>query len=210
MRSVISIALITTIIFLSCSKTLEKRIEFTTSSIEKIDEDIIFQEFLLDIQKQVMNIKNIDTLQQYLKDGKLSEYERETMHIVFGYNDKKLFWNDRARQNDRLISLTRKYNLLNATDSQKRFAIGKTFSKLKLFSETSLPNQALRMEDPCETIRRNCIGSVAAEAAVMHIGCAALDISVIGGIICHGAAFAYQYTAGNNCNLQAEKCNNAQ
>ncbi|HNU13958.1 MAG TPA: hypothetical protein PKI55_05815 [Chitinophagaceae bacterium] len=61
-------------------------------------------------------------------------------------------------------------------------------------------------DDPCETQRRNCIASVSAEAAVMHMGCAALDLSIIGGIICHGAAFAYQWTAGNNCNINAQLC----
>jgi hypothetical protein len=195
-------------VFLSCNKTLENPIEPESSSIEKIHEDVIFQEFVLDIQRQAGYMQNINTLQQYLKDGELSDYEKETIHGFFGYNDKKLFWSDQTRRHDRLVSLTKKYNLSNATNRQKELAIEKTFIKLGLFSEISLTNRALRAVDPCETIRRNCIGSVAAQAAVMHIGCAALDISVIGGIICHAAAFTYQYTAGNNCNAEAEKCNN--
>lgn len=52
MRSVIPIVLVTTMVFLSCSKTLENPIEPENSSIEKIHEDVIFQKFVLDIQRQ--------------------------------------------------------------------------------------------------------------------------------------------------------------
>lgn len=58
----------------------------------------------------------------------------------------------------------------------------------------------------CEKQRINCIAAVAAEALVMHVGCAAVDITVLAGIVCHAAAFTYQYTAGKNCNIAYEQC----
>jgi hypothetical protein len=63
-----------------------------------------------------------------------------------------------------------------------------------------------KVNDPCETERINCILAVGAEAALMHLGCAGLDLTFIGGIICHGAAFLYQRSAGRNCNIAAAKC----
>ena len=44
---------------------------------------------------------------------------------------------------------------------------------------------------------------------MMHLGCAALDVSIVLGIICHGAATTYHLTEGNTCNLEADKCRGA-
>lgn len=180
------------------------------ATIEKMHEDVVFQQFLLDIQREVANIQDIFGLKNYLEDGKLSEKEKETIHSVFGYNDKTLYWKERELQNKRLDYLAKRYNISKASDSQKRIEVEKAFTLLRLFKMPNLPNVAMKVEDPCESIRLNCIAAVAAEAAVMHLGCAALDLSVIAGIICHGAALAYQYSAGNKCNLEAQKCKEAE
>jgi hypothetical protein len=60
--------------------------------------------------------------------------------------------------------------------------------------------------DRCETDRRNCIISVGAQAAGMHLACSIADLTIIAGIVCHAAAFVYQVTAGNNCNIAADRC----
>ena len=60
--------------------------------------------------------------------------------------------------------------------------------------------------DRCETERRNCIISVGAQAAGMHLACSIADLTIFAGIVCHAAAFVYQVTAGNNCNIAAERC----
>ena len=64
----------------------------------------------------------------------------------------------------------------------------------------------LRASDPCEEARVDCILSVGAQSALMHIGCATVDLTIIGGIICHGAAFTYQWREGRICNRNARKC----
>lgn len=66
-----------------------------------------------------------------------------------------------------------------------------------------------RAIDPCETERVNCIISVGSQAALMHVGCAGLDLTIIGGIICHGAAFTYQWAEGRRCNSAARRCREA-
>ena len=60
--------------------------------------------------------------------------------------------------------------------------------------------------DDCNRERGNCIGSVAAQAAAAHLACAAADLTIIAGIICHGAAIIYQITAGDNCNIAYRRC----
>jgi hypothetical protein len=211
MKIIILTALISTVTFLSCNKNVEKPTDKTVFPIENLHKDVTFHEFLLDIRKQVSEIQDIHTLQNYISDGQLSEYEKSNIHKVFGYTDKDLFWKDRTLQNNRLVDLSKNYDLRNITEKQKRNAIEKAFLTLKLFSKTSTTGQIQQrlIDDPCETIRVNCIASVAAESAIMHLGCAALDLSIIAGIICHAAAFTYQYTAGNNCNLEAAKCKEA-
>lgn len=152
-----------------------------------------------------MGIKNIDALQEYLKDGKLSEYEARTIHTLLGYEDKELFLNDFKAQQERVKFLNRKYDLQSLTTDQKRTAFEESLDKIT-FAKNSKMTKVSIAQDPCEAIRQNCVISVAAVATTMHIGCAVLDITVVAGLVCHGAAIAYQYTAGNNCNLESQQC----
>jgi len=58
----------------------------------------------------------------------------------------------------------------------------------------------------CERIRRNCLIEAAAEAVVMHAGCALLDLTVIAGAFCHAAVVTYQVAKSDNCNAAWEQC----
>jgi hypothetical protein len=74
-------------------------------------------------------------------------------------------------------------------------------------SKTESGNRAAG--DPCEDERIDCLISVASQSALMHAGCAGLDLSIIGGIICHGAAFTYHWAEGRRCNRTARRCREA-
>ncbi len=207
MRNIILITLISAITFLSCNKKIEPPKEESYFPVESLYKDVTFHEFILDIQKQVSNIQDIQTFRNYIGDGQLSEYETSNIHRIFGYTDKDLFWKDQTLQNNRLLDLNKNYDLKNITESQKRKAVEKAFVTLNLFSQPSTTdtNQML-VADICERIRLNCLASVLAEATIMHMACASMDITVVLGLLCHGAAFTYQITTSNNCNLEAIRC----
>ncbi|WP_175402824.1 hypothetical protein [Mangrovivirga cuniculi] len=42
----------------------------------------------------------------------------------------------------------------------------------------------------------------------IHLGCASVDWTAIGAPICHGAVLVAQIEASDNCNAEAENCNN--
>ncbi len=60
--------------------------------------------------------------------------------------------------------------------------------------------------DPCSSARKNCLVSVVAQTTLMHIGCAAADLTIIVGILCHSAVFAYQVSESNICESDYKNC----
>lgn len=198
--------LVITFIF-SCTKTTNDSNEEIIAPIEKIHEDPIFKEIIGEIHRQFISIQSIDTLKEYLKDDKLSEIEEKHIPTLFGYVDRGHFLYDLSRQMNRIEILSKKYNLKNINYEIKKRTLEDALMELDGLQPKKTSDHSMNaFTDRCEDIRRKCIYSVAAESAIMHLGCAGLDLSVIGGIICHGAAFVYQYNAGEKCNLEAENC----
>ncbi len=60
--------------------------------------------------------------------------------------------------------------------------------------------------DACMEYFLNRLASVSATAAGAHFACAFLDISVIGGILCHSAAFIYQISESNTARMELKNC----
>jgi hypothetical protein len=154
--------------------------------------------------------------------GNLSESEKQQVDVYIRNNDQALFTAFPQFNNEELKSnvtlLKEKYTTAVNThkqaypqfnDAQRGDAIREIIkcanSKAKVQQEGTWSGR-MAMDD-CEAERRNCIGSV---AAGMHVACSAADLTIIAGIICHGAAFVYQWTAGNNCNIAARRCRETQ
>lgn len=85
-------------------------------------------------------------------------------------------------------------------------AVVSTFKELKLYGyqEAGISNISGR----CEQRRTACLVSTAAEATLMHLGCTALDLTIIGGIACHGAAITWQLSESAICNMDYSECRN--
>lgn len=64
--------------------------------------------------------------------------------------------------------------------------------------------------DRCFGRSENCIIAATATAVVAHLGCATLDFTVIGGIICHSAVATIQYVENSNCQYDLDDCTNNQ
>ncbi len=186
--------------------------EQSQSQLEKLHTDKIFLEYLVYFQNQALKLNNVNVLNSYIEDGMLSNFEQKNIHKLFGYDNSTTYWDEFSKQNERVNYLVRRYNIKNVSEKRLKEEITLVFNNSSFYSHLNLPIDSLIMprmadySDPiCETMRRNCIISVAAEATIMHLSCAALNITVFMGAICHAAAITYQFTAGNRCNQEAKK-----
>ncbi len=60
--------------------------------------------------------------------------------------------------------------------------------------------------DRCTEYFINRLASISATAAGGHFACAFLDISFVGGIMCHGAVFVYQISESNLAQIELKQC----
>jgi hypothetical protein len=202
------LSIIAVLILNSCEKNQQALDDQFSKKIENLHSDKIFQDFLIDEQQQVLKLTDINKLKNYISDNRLTDDEQINIHKLFGYSDYKVYWEERVAQNERVKYLFKKYDIKNANKDMLRNEITKAQALTNIW-ESSYYN-VMSKTDLCEKIRINCLASVAAEATIMHLGCATLDITVVAGIICHSAATIYQITASNNCNLQAQQCRQQQ
>lgn len=215
----IPLAVIISLMYMITGCKKDSNNEFEKLPLTNIHKDPIFKDYIIKTQEQYNLVKDFTLLQKIMLDGKISKTEDETIHSVYGYKNKEEFRSAVKNLSNIKSYLLNKYNFQLYSKSDKKEAILKTLVQINEFKPLQLTNQvSLKaysseisskfIADDCEKIRRNCILSVAAEATIMHLGCAALDVTILLGIACHSAATLYQYTAGENCNLEAKKCNN--
>ena len=189
----------------SCKK--ESTEEITKRSISDIHNDPLFQDYVFKMKNQFNSVQDYTLLSSLLKDGKISNEEATLMCKVYGYNNNEEFRFAYIQLSNIMRQLWKKYDFNAYTNEEKKAAVLKTFEQINNKNQFhSKPVTLNFMFDDCEKIRVNCILSVAAEATIMHLGCSALDLTFIFGILCHGTSTMYQKTAGDNCNLAANKC----
>ena len=209
MKNVLFVVLtIFVVILLSCSKDEQSKNTYKNFESENLHDDLAFQKYLLDFQVQASKLNDEEKLRRYISDGKLDQSEIENFPKLFGYIDSKKYWEERKEINDIRLTLINNYNLVDVSVEQIKEEVLKAFeTSPQLYSfEVGLMDEIDEFDDECERIRRNCLLSVASEAAIMHTTCLSLDLSLIAGALCHGAAVLYQWTAGNNCNEEAARC----
>lgn len=210
-----SIIILLTVMIAGCKKN--SNIELAKLPLTNIHKDPIFKEFIINTQNQFNSVRDFSALKTYMTDGKISKAEADLLPSLYGYYNREEFLAAFIHLSNIKSYLLNKYDFKASSYDDKKEAILKTFeqiNELKSFQTTyQAPLKASSnsvvstfIVDDCEKIRRNCILSVAAEATIMHIGCAALDVTILLGIACHSAATLYQYTAGENCNLEASRC----
>jgi hypothetical protein len=159
------------------------------------------------MKNQFNSVQDYTLLSSLLKDGKNSNEEANLMYKVYGFNNNEEFRFAYIQLSNIMRQLWKKYDFNAYTNEEKKAAVLKTFEQISNKNQFhSKPVTLNFMFDDCEKIRVNCILSVAAEATIMHLGCSALDVTFIFGILCHGTSILYQKTAGDNCNLAANKC----
>lgn len=62
----------------------------------------------------------------------------------------------------------------------------------------------------CDERYNTCVVSAFALATLEHIACTSIDVTVVGGILWHGAVTVMHYTAQDECNYDREDCRDNQ
>lgn len=183
--------------FLGCSKSYDKSLLIPAASrVETLAKDKMFINLISSLKMRTQVIKNPELAKSILSKNHLSLEDIKDLSNSLGFVDEKKFISFIYDINRSIKIISTKYSLTELSKDEK----------IAIFEKTS--RIMGREYSACESIRVNCIASVSAQSLAMHFACASIDLSVVGGIVCHGAAFVYQYTQSNICNAEAEKCNN--
>ncbi len=196
----------------SCKRQIESPSEpgISIKDISEIAQDTTFINFLKDQLNYSLIKKNTKKINEILKNQTISSEEMKTIHNYFGFNNPIDFLNHFNEMKRRALYLDKVFGLNRMEISAKRDILINGFERLlkKINTKNEGTISRALADGPCETARVNCIVTVTSESAIMHLGCAALDLTVLGGLLCHGAAVAYQWSAGNTCNSNYQLCVN--
>ncbi len=191
--------------YMALSENLELRQQY-----DIITEDPLFQSILqksVDIyfniikngdKEKVLLYENFDTftsesLEQYSKDLGFMDY-----------NNYRTFFDEFNNDLDSLLQKYPNQNLEQKITSEINDGL-LTFDEI-IFDDGVIFEDGNESGMSCRAAYQNCIASAASQATVMHLGCAALDLGVISGIACHGAAIVYQISEGNECKGSYDRC----
>ena len=193
----------------SCSKdeVLEynKENQTTINKLESnsLKEDLIFIENINLHYKHVESIDldnlNLEIANELLEKDDLSEEEIETLSKAIGFESAESFKNLINYQNSLLSQLEKKYSILAYPESELFDVVLETIEEKIIISSSS---------DPCNcgARRDNCIVAALTNAAILHIGCGILDVSIFGGLACHAIVTINHTTNHNECMYQYQDC----
>lgn len=201
--SKIVFVIILSLTIVSCSE--EETIKESQNSftdIELLKTDARYSDLIESEINLMNNVVDFDKAKLLTEKSSLSANELSELSIALGFKSKEQYQDYINTQKLILRNLNNEYNL-ESIDKSKLIDIGIQSLNLK---ENNLSAKSSGCN--CERIRRNCIIEVGAAAIVGHFGCASVDWTGIGAPICHGAVIVIQIAASDNCNANAENCEN--
>jgi hypothetical protein len=155
----------------------------------------VFDDVLIMTQEAYERIVDYDIVLEFSKKSDLSQDESRLLAEAMGYRSLEDFeaFN---------LSLKEKLNTL-----ESEFNIG-ALSQEDLESLIEEKNQEKFGGDPCNCfgMAQNCLNSVTAAAVIAHLGCTTLDLTIVGGILCHAAVLVVQHSESNNCFNNRNHC----
>ncbi len=180
----------------SCNNQEESEVtSVKIESIENLINDPSFIAMMGNYSSKNSNILDINLALELTSRDDLSNQEILDLSSALGFStpeDMLSFFNDQA---------------IFALDIEERYKISTydiEYLHSILLSDDSAKNSGCI--DRCSVRSTNCIVAATATAVVAHLGCATLDITIIAGVICHGAVTANQYIENSNCRLDLEDC----
>jgi hypothetical protein len=163
---------------------------FSATAQTDLITDPLLQDIFKGYESEIVNIRNIDIVKNYLSDNELSETELSDLYYHMGYRSHNAMVDFIKNQNGKLLVLSNKYNL-------QQYSSKELTEKFKLGYLKSIETN--RAVDDCKSEKNNCIASASAQTLLMHLGCAGLDLTIFLGIICHSGATVYQISESNKC-----------
>lgn len=165
----------------------------TNAVVSSIETDTAFLNLLADHVKFYDNIKQPDSIISVWSDNRLNDQEAKSYPSYFGYSSMPLLDRYFINMGQRVKFLNSKYGLSKMTKDQQRQLFYNGFKKIY---SSGLTQWGLAT---CEEEKLICLATAAAESIAMHIGCAALDTTVVVGIACHASAVIFQIVASRSC-----------
>lgn len=177
---------------------------FKTKSNTSIIDDPVFTDYLVAAYDHFELKNDPATIESYIADGDIDAKESLDIHIAFGYSSRAGLDAYELAQTNRMIYLDKTYGLGSMPQQERVKLTLQGFDKVNLpFLDFDNDQSSLTI---CERKFRNCKRKANSIAVAMHMGCVALDVTTIPGLICHGAALIYQAAALDDCKIDFIEC----
>lgn len=207
-KNLLLVATFSLLSLFSCNRDSNTDHGITTSKpIEAIVKDSRFISFETNEANAVLNIKDIKTVKELSGKGYLNSEELLKLSKALGFNNTQDYLNFYQNQQKLIKEINYDYNLnekSNLDKVQKLIITENVFSNNLTASNKN--NIAYLSPESCKRSYRNCMGAAASGALIAHVGCAAADLTIVAGAICHSAVLAAQYFAQDECGNQYENC----
>lgn len=167
--------------------------------IQEIKNDENFTDFIDNYYIHFSKPKDLEELNRLVVKEDLTAQEQESMAMALGYNSFSDLENYHVTQNDLLKVLSLDYDLANPDINNDLNVIVFDYYESTYNSYSS---------GTCKKRKNNCYASAFAVAVLEHIGCGVADLTIVLGIICHGAVTAIHFSAQNECDYQYIDCLN--
>ena len=105
--------------------------------------------------------------------------------------DFSMFFNE---YNNNLLYIEDKYKISEMAFNDLQGLILKT------------PQYSTVTYDDCDRERRNCVGSASTIYGLEALGCSALNLTLVGGLVCYGLITSQYLISVDDCTLQWERC----
>ncbi len=139
--------------------------------------------------------RDVEQINYFLEQGEeLSNEEIELFANSMGYESREEASEYAQRFVDLSVSLNDRYAISDMGQEELGDIFIAGFENFETYSNN------------CERRRRNCFAKASAAATTGHIACYALDLTVVLGLLCHGAVTVAWVAANDDCQLDYEDC----
>ena len=199
------------LVVLTISCTNENETYDNTNSTTKTNENIFLRNTSTnDLSKDptfILYAESEDNVLEKVKDrnsmlllnNNVTEENLSSLVYLAGFNDTNEFTTYYSNQYSLILELKEKYGFDKLSQEELNTIL------LNSFNSYYGVNESAKL-GPCERKLRNDLAINATEAFAAHLACGSLDLTVIGGILCHGAVVTWHYYQNDNAILEYENC----
>lgn len=158
-----------------------------------LDEDFIT--FVrLNLVEENLNY-DINLVNKLIEDNQVTEEELELVPTALGYGNMTEYKESLGEKISYLKKVDSKFKLDRFTQFELSDAIAIAIGDI---DNTTL--------NDCKRERNNCYNVALSIAIVAHLGCGGLDLTIIGGLACHGAVTLGHVAMNDQCEVVYNRC----